>query len=150
MQNVRPYRKKSVRINPPEWRSATILVADDDEIYRSIFVRELQGCGYRVLAAESGTDALAIAKNHTDGIEVLVTDYFMPDMNGRELADKMLLVRPATKVLYMTGFLHRLVPIMSQFESVAGTIFAKPIGSKHIDEVIQALLTDRFKNAENS
>lgn len=150
MQNIRPYRKTSVRIKTPEWRAATILIAEDDDIYRNIFTREIQTLGHRVLTAENGATALTMADKHPERIDILITDYFMPDMNGRELADKMVLIRPATKVLYMTGFMHRLVPIMSQFESVAGTIFAKPIKSKHIDEVIQAVLNERYNTAGNS
>jgi len=150
MQNIRPYRKTSVRIKPPEWRAATILIAEDDAVYRAVFARELQTLGHRVICAENGASALELATKHDGPIEILVTDYFMPDFNGRELADRMVVVRPATRVLYMTGYMHRLVPVMSQFENCAGTIFAKPIVPKNIDEVIQALLDGRFKRPENS
>lgn len=150
MQNIRPYRKTSVRIKPPEWRRASILIAEDDAIYRAVFERELQMLGHNVLSAESGEAALTVAKDFDGPIDVLITDYFMPDFNGRELADKMILVRPSIHVLYMTGYMHRLVPVMSQFENCAGTIFAKPILPKNIEEVIQALLSERFKKSENS
>lgn len=144
MQNIIPY---STRKN---WRNATILVAEDDDVFRHAFSRILQNWGYRVLAAENGIAAMSVASTFAEPIDVLITDYFMPDFNGSELANRMIVHRPEIKVLYMTAYMTRLVPILSTFEACAGTIFSKPVEPAHIDEVIQALMANRFKATENS
>lgn len=145
MQNIEPYKTRS-----RGWRSATILVAEDDAIFREIFTRELREQGHTVLAAENATAAMTIANDRTRTIDVLITDYFMPDLNGRELADRMQPLQPGIKVLYMTAYMARLLPFLSDFENCAGTIFAKPIVPQHVDEVIQALLAGNFKSAQKS
>jgi len=144
MQNIEPYTRNTKRL------SATILVAEDDAVFRTVFARELQERGHTVLSAENGAEAMTIANDRTRAIDILITDYFMPDFNGRELADRMLPLQPQIKVLYMTAYMARLVPILSDFENCAGSIFAKPIAPEHLDEVIQAMLAGRFKSAQKS
>ena len=64
----------------------------------------LEKHGYRVLDAESGVEALAIAADHVGRIDLLVTDVVLPKIDGHELAKRLQAARPETRVLYMSGF----------------------------------------------
>ncbi|CAN0579309.1 unnamed protein product, partial [Laminaria digitata] len=80
--------------------SETILVAEDDRPVRRLTERILRRLGYRVLSAANGAEALHVAQDYGEGIDLLITDVLMPKMNGRELADRFLVQRPNTRVLY--------------------------------------------------
>jgi len=84
--------------------SETILVVEDQEEVRSLAVKALGDLHYRTLEAKSGAEALAMAENGAAPIDLVLTDVVMPGMNGRELADRLRLVRPEIKVLYMSGY----------------------------------------------
>jgi CheY-like chemotaxis protein len=81
----------------------TVLVVDDEAQVRTLARDILQGAGYRVLEAEDGEQALRIAEDHPGAIHILLTDIMMPGINGKELADKLLLARPETKPIFMSG-----------------------------------------------
>jgi PAS domain S-box-containing protein len=82
----------------------TILLVEDDEHVRGLARTILQRAGYHVLEARDGGDALRMCRQHPDVIHVLVTDVIMPQMSGRELSEQLALLRPAMKVLFMSGY----------------------------------------------
>jgi CheY-like chemotaxis protein len=81
----------------------TILVVDDETQVRTLARDILQGAGYQVLEAEDGEDALRVAAGHQGAIHILLTDVMMPGINGKELADKLLVTRPEIKAIFMSG-----------------------------------------------
>jgi CheY-like chemotaxis protein len=81
----------------------TILVVDDEAQVRTLARDILLGAGYRVLEAEDGEQALRVAEDHRGAIHVLLTDIMMPGINGKELADRFLVVRPDAKAIFMSG-----------------------------------------------
>lgn len=81
----------------------TILVVEDQDDVRALAVTVLEQCGYRVLSAAKGEDAIALAKGFGGTIHLLLTDIVMPGMNGRELA-KQLAAERALRVLFMSGY----------------------------------------------
>jgi two-component system cell cycle sensor histidine kinase/response regulator CckA len=81
----------------------TILVVDDDETVRSVIARVLTRRGYRVLEAQGGQDALAIA-GRDEPIALVVSDLTMPEMSGRELVERIRRQRPGVRVLLTSGF----------------------------------------------
>ncbi|MCZ6672621.1 MAG: GAF domain-containing protein [Verrucomicrobia bacterium] len=91
----------------------TVLIVEDEESVRGVTANILREFGYRVLEAANGHEALRTAKEHSDDvIHLMLTDVVMPKMGGRELADRMRLLYPETKVLYTSGYpddavLHR-------------------------------------------
>ncbi len=84
--------------------SETILVVEDHEGVRSLIVGTLELCGFQVLQAADGLEALLQAKQHAGTIDLLLTDVIMPGMNGKEMADQMAASRPGIKVLFISGY----------------------------------------------
>ncbi len=82
----------------------TVLLVEDQQSVRALARHVLELTGYRVLEAASGPDALRIAAQYPHAIALLLTDVVMPCMNGREVADRLAGLRPATRVLYMSGY----------------------------------------------
>ena len=83
---------------------ATILVADDESALRHAIVEILRGSGYKVLEAETSTQALEMAQQHQGQLDVLLTDIIMPGLRGPELARRVTKVHPETQVVYMSGY----------------------------------------------
>jgi PAS domain S-box-containing protein len=84
--------------------SETMLLVEDEEGVRSLARLALQRRGYKVLEAPSGAEALKISERYDGDIQLLATDVVMPQMSGRELADRLLSLRPGIRVLYMSGY----------------------------------------------
>jgi CheY-like chemotaxis protein len=82
----------------------TVLLTEDEEQVRHMIRMILEMSGYRVLEADSGDEALAIYKQHDGQIDLVMTDVVMPQMSGRELAQRVEILHPGIKVLYMSGY----------------------------------------------
>jgi len=84
--------------------SETILLVEDEDSVRQLVRETLSSRGYRVLEAANGQDALTLAASHPDPIHLIVTDVVMPGLSGHELVQQLTPVRPAIKVLYLSGY----------------------------------------------
>src|SRR5207237_540611 len=82
----------------------TILLVEDEEIVRKMTRNILEECGYEVLTASNGVEALKVCASHGGAIDLLLTDVVMPHMGGRRLAEHMKVSHPRTRVLYMSGY----------------------------------------------
>ena len=81
----------------------TILVVEDDDLVRGYVLTQLHSLGYVTLDAANATEALAIA-HAGHPFDLLFTDVIMPGINGRQLADEILKIRPGLKVLFTSGY----------------------------------------------
>ncbi len=81
-----------------------VLICEDDQAVRDLIVRALDEHGYHVLEAVDARHAIEISKTQVGTIELLVTDVVMPDMDGRELAERLCGQDPSLKVLYVSGY----------------------------------------------
>ena len=82
----------------------TILLVEDEPGVRQLVREMLHQLGYTILEAGSGAEALRIFAQHQGRIDLLLTDVIMPHMSGRDLAERLRTVRPALKVLYISGY----------------------------------------------
>jgi PAS domain S-box-containing protein len=82
----------------------TVLVAEDEATVRALTTDALRGLGYHVLEAADGAAALRIHQEYAGDIALLLTDVVMPQMGGKELAERLLAARPTLKVLFVSGY----------------------------------------------
>jgi PAS domain S-box-containing protein len=88
----------------PASGSETILLVEDEETVRTLGRLLLEECGYQVIEVEDGKQALEICKQKEHKIVLLMTDVVMPEMGGRELAEKLSEIAPDIKVLFTSGY----------------------------------------------
>ena len=84
--------------------SEVVLLVEDESSLRMMLMHALQASGYAVLDAEDGAQALRVVQSFGVPIRLLVTDVVMPEMNGRELADRLQTEQPWLNVLFMSGY----------------------------------------------
>ena len=84
--------------------SETVLVVEDQPEVRKLTLAMLESQGYRLLQAASGSEALSLSERYPEPIHLLITDVVMPGMTGRELATRLVALRPSLKTLYTSGY----------------------------------------------
>ena len=82
----------------------TVLLVEDEEMVREMTHEILRMSGYQVLEAKDGGAALAVCEQHDGPIHLMLTDVVMPQINGRQLAEHLMPLRPEMRVLYMSGY----------------------------------------------
>jgi two-component system, cell cycle sensor histidine kinase and response regulator CckA len=87
----------------------TVLVVEDEPAMREVTRRILARNGYQVAAAASGHEAIQAVTTRLEHIDVLLTDVVMPQMQGRELAEKVCILRPGVRVVFMSGYTQGLL-----------------------------------------
>jgi len=99
-----PPRTKNSRVIP-RGQGETIFVVEDEPAVRSVVEVTLKSLGYTVITAGSGREALDLWSNHAQKINLLLTDIVMPgNMNGIELAARLMKDNPSLKVIYTSGY----------------------------------------------
>jgi CheY-like chemotaxis protein len=88
----------------PAGRGETVLVVEDEEAIARLVTRVLAELGYRVLTAHSPSEALRAADAQPGEISLLLTDVVMPEMNGRDLAERLAVTHPGLRTLFMSGY----------------------------------------------
>jgi two-component system cell cycle sensor histidine kinase/response regulator CckA len=92
------------RPSVPQGGSETILVIEDEEIVRTLASRGLRDHGYTVIEAKNGVEALHYIQGHPGTVDLVLSDVVMPEMGGRELAQKLALFDPDLLILFMSGY----------------------------------------------
>ena len=88
----------------PEGGTETILLVEDEDSLRTLTRTLLEQGGYTVLEANGGNEAMEIARQHREPIDLLLTDMVMPGMGGPEVARNLVLIHPESKVMFMSGY----------------------------------------------
>jgi DNA-binding response OmpR family regulator len=115
----------------------TILVVDDEVLLRMVVAEHLRDCGYRVIEAGDGEEAIAVLQAN-DRIDIVLSDIQMPKLNGFELALWVRRERPGVQVLLTSGGIKSAEIAHDLCES--GPLIAKPYDLAHIVSRIRALL----------
>jgi PAS domain S-box-containing protein len=82
----------------------TVLLVEDETALRVLAVHLLESCGYTVLEASNGEQAVELSRKQDREIHLLLTDVVMPGMSGRMLADELVKQRPQLRVVYTSGY----------------------------------------------
>jgi two-component system, cell cycle sensor histidine kinase and response regulator CckA len=116
-----------------------VLIVDDDLALRKILYKILENGGYDVLSAGSGPEALAICSRSNPPIDLLVTDYNMPGMNGMELGHECTAFTSGLPVLFISGDYpdHEL---RVELEKVNRGFLAKPFRSVELMRKVKEML----------
>ena len=117
----------------------TVCVVDDDPMMLDVLARILQRENFELLMASGGPEIIQKLAEHTGAVDLLVTDYAMPDMQGRELADHVRQRFPAVKVLYQTGFSDMLFENRVELEEGAAFL-EKPFTARGLREAARLVL----------
>ncbi len=121
----------------------TILVVDDDDQLRTIAVRILRRSGYTTLEASDGAAALAIAKGAA--IHVVLTDVFLPGMEGSTMAAAMRAIYPELPIVFMSGGDET----VAKTEEIKGSLFLpKPFTPKSLSETVARALSSPATSGE--
>ena len=102
----------------PAMRLTVLLVEDFDDL-RELFIEILGAAGYRVLPAADGAAALDLARNHDGPIDLLLSDVVMPHMLGPQLAAQLRTERPAMRVIFMSGHAR---PMLNATDALADDV----------------------------
>jgi CheY-like chemotaxis protein len=84
--------------------SEVVLLAEDEDGVRSLARQVLHGCGYTVLEARDGAEAVRVAGQHQGRLDLLLTDVVMPRLGGRAVAEEVAALHPEAKVLFLSGY----------------------------------------------
>ena len=112
---------------------------EDADALRKLAHALLEQNGYRVLAAANGEEALRIADQKRERIDLLLTDVIMPGLNGRALAERVAPLQPGVKVLYMSGYTDSTIADQGVLES--GTyLLHKPFTEETLIQKVREVL----------
>jgi CheY-like chemotaxis protein len=128
----------SFRVMPVN-TTATILLVEDGESVRRLASRILTRAGHTVIEAANGREALEVAARHEGEIDLILTDVVMPELNGRELVDRIRESRPGIRALYMSGYTDDEIVRRGLLSSDMAFI-EKPFTSARLLERVQGVL----------
>ena len=122
----------------PRPRALRLLLVDDEDAVRRYADRVLRAAGYQPVLAASGFEALRLAAS-MGGVDALITDLMMPEMNGAELARRLRQEMGELKVLYMSGFCDRVIDHEVRL-SGRDAFLEKPYTIKALEQAVSMLV----------
>jgi len=125
----------------PRGHGEMVLVAEDEDMVRTMTGRMLERLGYQVLAASSGEEALGLYKQHQGEIAVVVVDMVMPKMSGVQLFDRLREADPQVRIIAMTGYGESDDIQRMEADGLRG-LLQKPFRLPQLGEALHAALED--------
>ncbi|HEV3036682.1 MAG TPA: PAS domain S-box protein [Candidatus Angelobacter sp.] len=116
-----------------------ILLVEDELEFLHNNAQLLRSIGYSVRCAGSGQEALELVPEIPQ-LDLVITDVVMPEMNGREFADRLLQIRPHTKVLFVSGYADEVL-LQAGVSTLSTPFLPKPFSLRQLDFKVQELLT---------
>ncbi|MGD0726482.1 MAG: PAS domain S-box protein [Spirochaetia bacterium] len=123
----------------PRGGTETVLVVEDEATILELARECLEDLGYTVLAAKSPEEAMRRSEEQAGPIQLLITDVVMPQMNGRQLAERLGALRPGLKCLYMSGYTADIIAHRGVLEEGVRFI-AKPFSLRVLAEKVREVL----------
>ncbi len=130
-----------------EKMSATILVVDDETVHLKLYGEALGDLGFSVMMGSEPLAALQLARNN--GIDLLITDYAMPDMNGLELAAAFRKIQPRTPIIMMTAHADLGTYLRARNAGIFEYL-SKPFRLSELKRVIESALKESSAQAPGS
>lgn len=119
----------------------TVLLVEDEEMVRDMATEILREGGYFVLEARHGNEAMALSKQYEGQIHLMLSDVVMPQMSGRELAERLTPLRSNMKVLYMSGYTDDAIVhhgVLEEGTAFIGKPFSPDALTRKVREVLDA------------
>ncbi|MCG8552084.1 MAG: ATP-binding protein, partial [Desulfobacterales bacterium] len=156
--NSEPGKGTVFTVHLPEWRdtvssalretetpvsykgSQTILLVEDEKALLNLNCETLEQMGYTVLAADSPKNAIRIAAEYPGEIQLLMTDIVMPEMNGLELANKLIREHPGIRCLYVSGYTTDIFSSHGVSDEEVHFL-QKPFTKKELEHMLHKLLS---------
>jgi CheY-like chemotaxis protein len=115
----------------PHQRVETVLIVEDGDTLREVTGRTLARRGHNVLTAASGRAAIELAEHYPGTIDLLLTDVSLPEMLGREVAERVRALRPGIRVVYMSGYAESVLAAQGTIDDGA-TLVEKPFSEAEL------------------
>ena len=128
-------------VEQPVPGTGTILVVEDEEGVRNLAKRILEKAGYVVVTASNGNEALALCEQHSQSLRLMLTDVIMPQMSGKQLANRVAQLCPGLRVVFMSGYTDD--AIIQHGVLDAGTPFiGKPFDAADLTRLVHEVLDE--------
>lgn len=127
----------------------TILLVEDEAAILNMVATMLKRQGFRVLATPSPSEAITLAENNRNELDMLITDVVMPDINGRELAERVQGINPGLKCLFISGYS---IDVLAQhgMDDKNLHFIEKPFTSNAIVQKVREVLDHHAQQSVNS
>jgi two-component system cell cycle sensor histidine kinase/response regulator CckA len=116
-----------------------VLLVEDEAAVRASTCEFLVRCGYTVVIAENGEDALRVSRDYTGPIHLMITDVVMPKMGGPQVAFQLAAERPAMKALFVSGYAENTVLQHGNID-VTARFLSKPFSLSTLANKIREVL----------
>jgi signal transduction histidine kinase/ActR/RegA family two-component response regulator len=135
---------ETAKTTPSRQRSGshTALIVEDEDALREVTRRLLTRKGYTVITAANGAEAITAANSYQGVIDLLITDVIMPQMLGREVAERIRRIRPDIRVLYMSGYARPVLASQGRLDPGV-TLLDKPFTERELLDKVEAVLTQQ-------
>jgi PAS domain S-box-containing protein len=134
--------RKADVVEIPKGRGEKVLVVEDEQAMLSMATNMLELLGYTVLAAHTPNEAIRLAEAHAGEIHLLMTDVVMPEMNGRDLSERLQSLYPSIKNLFMSGYTSNVIAHWGVLDEGVAFI-QKPFSMKDLAVKVQKVLREK-------
>jgi two-component system cell cycle sensor histidine kinase/response regulator CckA len=117
----------------------SILLVEDEEVFREMVNKALEKYGYNVLNAGNPGEALLICEQYANPIHLLITDVVMPHLSGIKLSERLLKIRPEMKVLYISGYFNSASAKQPEF-GLDTYFLQKPFSPSELEQLVRKIL----------
>lgn len=124
-----------------------VLLVEDETPIRNLIFEILKNEGYKSIAFPNGLEGLQWVQTHPEPIDLVITDIQLPGMSGKELADRICLMRPQTKILFLSGYSSFSVKDLNPCSNTDRHFLAKPFKLSELLAEVNRLIGQKTARA---